>query len=68
MGELEQSDCDYEEVFQFLTLLSRGRNHEINNNYEEISEIEWNKVVKKAKKKVHHRFSLTGLIVFINAL
>ena len=50
-GELEKCDCDYEEVFKFLSLLKQRGDLERTNEYDEISELEWSKVVRKAKKR-----------------
>ena len=50
-GELEIQECDYKEVYQFLTLLRRERNSIRQEHQEELSEAEWIKVVTKAKRK-----------------
>ena len=50
-GELEVEECDDEDVYSFLTLLKQpqGRNHTA--ELEEISELEWESVVTKVKRK-----------------
>jgi len=50
-GELNENECDYKEVYAFLELLKRGSSSAIRINTEEISEVEWKKVVTKAKRK-----------------
>ena len=50
-GELEIEDCDDRDVYSFLTLLKNHRGEEQSENSSEISEMEWERVVKKAKRK-----------------
>ena len=48
---MEIEDCDDRDVHSFLTLLKNHREEEQSGNSSEISEIEWERVVKKAKRK-----------------
>jgi len=50
-GELQKSECDYEEVYEFLRLLKKDLYESNFRTNEEISENEWKKVVNKAKRK-----------------
>jgi len=49
MGNLQESECDYKEVYAFLRLLENDSYDENTINYKEISENKWIKVVNKAK-------------------
>ena len=50
-GELEIEDCDDRDVHSFLALLKNHRGEKQSENSSEISEIEWERVVKEAKRK-----------------
>ena len=51
LRELQESECDCTEVYEFLRLLARDSDYENIMNYDEITENEWIKVVNKAKRK-----------------
>ena len=49
-GEIEEDECDHKEVHQFLKLLAKPV-ESIQPNNGEISVLEWERVVKKSKRK-----------------
>ena len=51
-GKLKRVSCDNDDVFEFLTLLKKLGGYEQNSNgMDDITDEEWIRVVKKAKKK-----------------
>ena len=51
-GTIERSECDHQDVFDFIQLMKKQGDFEVNSNrMTNITEDEWMKTVKKAKKR-----------------
>ena len=49
-GNLSEEKCSYKDAYEFLMLLKRKDDESDNSITEEISAIEWERVMKKAKR------------------